>query len=157
MFTCPACHVKSISLFKKWKAFKYNIPKCSNCGSGYYSSPHTNTQVLWVTSIVYTLLILYCLFNLTWAVALVTFSIIIALEILMTSFIPLAAHQGQSERTMPSISFKELIAAVIGALLMLITVGGWILYPQYPVFKILFWILGILAISTPLILNKNKR
>ncbi len=154
MFTCPACNVKSISLFKKWKTFKSNPQKCSNCGSGYYLKPRVYTLLIGVTSILYTILIIYCLFNLTWEVGIITFSVIIALEILVTSFIPLVIHQ-ESDTTIKPITKKELISSLTGALLFLGIFGGVILYPEYPIFKILFWIFGILAISTPFFLNKK--
>jgi len=124
MFTCPACNVKSISLFKKWKTFKYNSQKCSNCDSGYYLKPRIYSLLIGVTSIIYTILIIYCLFNLTWEVGIITFSVIIALEILVTSFIPLVIHQDQSDRIIKPITIKEFIGGILGASLVFGILGG---------------------------------
>ncbi|MCH7650255.1 MAG: hypothetical protein IIA63_03740 [Nitrospinae bacterium] len=84
-----------------------------------------------------------------------TFSVIIALEILVISLIPIVPYQGQSDRTIQPISAKEFIGAVLGALLVFGVFGGFLLFPEYPIFRVLKWIL-CLGVALLLFLWTNK-
>jgi hypothetical protein len=52
------------------------------------------------------------------------------------------------------ITTKELIGGILGALLVFGIFGGVILLPEYPIFKILMWILCLSVVPVILFLKK---